>query len=148
MWIRPLFFTCPMMQSSLLIQGILKGKYHCTIDLLFDWFGISCVTTDNFCFYLQNRQIQDSQTEGQRYSDTSPCLILWSPLLSFFCYELWLNHSCLTDVSKCILHFLNEERSKFLKSCNYLTKFAFKRKNCKREIWKLSNVFLAKHFMV
>jgi hypothetical protein len=20
-------------------QGILKGKYHCTIDLLFDWFG-------------------------------------------------------------------------------------------------------------
>ncbi len=20
------------------------GKYHCTIDLLFDWFGISCMT--------------------------------------------------------------------------------------------------------
>jgi hypothetical protein len=31
-------------------QGILKGKDHCTIDLLFDWFGISCVTTDNFSF--------------------------------------------------------------------------------------------------
>ncbi len=29
--------------------------YHCTIDLLFDWFGISCMTTDNFCFYMQNR---------------------------------------------------------------------------------------------
>ncbi len=27
----------------------------CTVDLLFDWFGISCTTTDNFCFYLQNR---------------------------------------------------------------------------------------------
>jgi hypothetical protein len=27
-----------------------RGKYHCTIDLLFDWFGISCMTTDNFCF--------------------------------------------------------------------------------------------------
>ncbi len=25
-----------------------RGKYHCTIDLLFDWFGISCMTTDNF----------------------------------------------------------------------------------------------------
>jgi hypothetical protein len=25
-----------------------KGKYHCTIDLLFDWFGISCMTTDSF----------------------------------------------------------------------------------------------------
>jgi hypothetical protein len=29
-------------------------QYHCTIDLLFDWFGISCMTTYNFCFYLQN----------------------------------------------------------------------------------------------
>jgi hypothetical protein len=27
---------------------------------------------DNFCFYLQNRLIQTSQTGGQRYSDTSP----------------------------------------------------------------------------
>jgi hypothetical protein len=24
-------------------QGILCGKYHCTIDLLFDWFGLVCV---------------------------------------------------------------------------------------------------------
>jgi hypothetical protein len=23
-------------------KGILKGKYHCTIDLLFDWFGLVC----------------------------------------------------------------------------------------------------------
>ncbi len=26
------------------MQGIVKGKYHCTFDLLFDWFGISCMT--------------------------------------------------------------------------------------------------------
>ncbi len=45
--------------------GKLKGSYHCTIDLLFDWFGISCMTTDNFCFHLQNRLIQTSQTGGQ-----------------------------------------------------------------------------------
>ena len=49
-----------------------RGKYHCTVDLRFDRFGISCMTTDNFCFYLQNRLIQASQTGGQRYSDTSP----------------------------------------------------------------------------
>ncbi len=55
----------------------LRGKYHCTIDLLLDWFGISCVTTDNFCFYLQNRRIQTSQTGGQWYSDTSPFSIPW-----------------------------------------------------------------------
>jgi hypothetical protein len=30
------------------------------------------MTNDNFCFYLQNRLIQTSQTGGQRYSDTSP----------------------------------------------------------------------------
>ncbi len=57
---------------SSLVLGILKGKYDCNIDLLFDSFGISCVTTDNFCFYLQNRLIQTSQTGGQRYIDTSP----------------------------------------------------------------------------
>jgi len=30
------------------------------------------MTTENFCFYLQNRLIQTSQTGGQLYSDTSP----------------------------------------------------------------------------
>ncbi len=48
-------------------QGILKGE----------WFGISCMTSDNFCFYFQNRLIQTGQTGGQWYSDTSyfsiPC---------------------------------------------------------------------------
>ncbi len=53
-------------------QGILRGKSHCTLDLLFDWFGISSMITDNFCFYLQNRQIQTSQTGGQQYRVTSP----------------------------------------------------------------------------
>ncbi len=47
-------------------------KYHCTIDLLFHRFGISCMIPDNFRFYLQNRLIQTSQTGGQQYSDTSP----------------------------------------------------------------------------
>ncbi len=47
-----------------------RGKYHCTVDLLFDWFRI--MTTENFCFYLQKRLIQTSQTGGQWYSDASP----------------------------------------------------------------------------
>jgi hypothetical protein len=46
--------TCCMDKLELtgqnLGQGILKGKYHCTIDLLFDWVGMSCMTIDNFCF--------------------------------------------------------------------------------------------------
>jgi hypothetical protein len=51
------------------------------MDLLFDWFGTSCMTTEIFCLYLQNRLIQTSQTGGQQYSDTFrfsiPCLIYW-----------------------------------------------------------------------
>jgi len=54
-----------------LTREYLRGKYHCTIDLLFDTFGISCMITDNFCFYLQNRLIQTSLTGGQGYNDTS-----------------------------------------------------------------------------
>jgi hypothetical protein len=59
-------------------QGILKGD--CTIDLLFGQFGISCVTSDNFSFYLQSRLIQTSQTGGQWYSDTSPFSVPWHDL--------------------------------------------------------------------
>jgi hypothetical protein len=33
------------------------------------------MTTNDFCFYLQNRLIQTSQTGGQLYSDTSPLSI-------------------------------------------------------------------------
>ncbi len=72
-------------------------KYHCAFDLLFDWFGISCMTTDNFCFYSQKRLIQTSQTGGQLYNDTSPfsipCLQLWMKMwasshTSFLCFLL------------------------------------------------------------
>ncbi len=61
----------------------IAGKYHCTIDLLFDWFGISCMTTDNFCFYLHNRLIQTSQTGGQWFTDTSPFSNPWTQIGSF-----------------------------------------------------------------
>jgi len=30
-----------------LSQGILKGEYHCTVDLLFDWFGLVCFANKN-----------------------------------------------------------------------------------------------------
>jgi hypothetical protein len=76
--IRPVFFALSLNQNVANrqpVQGALKGKYHCTIDLLFDWFGISCMTTDNFCFYFQNTLIQTSQTGGQQYGDTSLFII-------------------------------------------------------------------------
>ncbi len=81
----PLKYRCHFWRWSNDDQNIFKvqagnnkgGKYHCTVDLLFDCFGISCMTTDNFCFYLQNRLIQTSQTGGQWYNDTSPFRISW-----------------------------------------------------------------------
>ncbi len=36
--------------SDRLGQGILRGKYHCTVDRLFDWFGIKHMTTEIFVF--------------------------------------------------------------------------------------------------
>jgi hypothetical protein len=60
--------------------GNTKGLNHCTVVLQFVWFGISCMTTDNFRFYLQNRPIQTSQTGGQWYIDTSPFSIPWLSL--------------------------------------------------------------------
>jgi len=41
------------------------------------------MTTENFCFYLQNRLIQASQTGGQWYSDTSPFSIPWPNTLAY-----------------------------------------------------------------
>ncbi len=38
------------------------------------------MTTENFCFYLQTRQIQTSQTGGQRYNDTTPLVF---PAITF-----------------------------------------------------------------
>jgi hypothetical protein len=35
------------------------------------------MTTDNFCFYLQNKLMQTSQTGGPSYNDTSPFSIPW-----------------------------------------------------------------------
>ncbi len=51
-----------------------REKNHSTIDLQFDWFGISCKTTDDFCFHFQNRLIQTSQTGGQ-------CTVILPPLV-------------------------------------------------------------------
>ena len=46
------------------------------------------MTTENFCFYLQNRLIQTSQTGGQRYSDISPFSIPWFTTLTITLKEV------------------------------------------------------------
>ncbi len=39
------------------------GKYHCTIDLLFDWFGISCMTMTIFVFICKTDKSKPAKQE-------------------------------------------------------------------------------------
>jgi hypothetical protein len=41
----------------------LRGKYHCTIDLLLDWFGLVCFANKNKNFKLSYSWFQTSQQE-------------------------------------------------------------------------------------
>ncbi len=52
--------------------------YHCTIDLLFDLFGLVRFENKNNSCQLSDSWFQTSQTGGQLYSDTSPFSITWS----------------------------------------------------------------------
>jgi hypothetical protein len=50
-----------------------RGKYHCSIDLLFDWFGSVCFANKNKnCQFFTYSWFQTSQTGGQLYCDTPP----------------------------------------------------------------------------
>jgi hypothetical protein len=63
----------PRLQAAILYtREYLRGKYHCTIELLFDWFGLVCFAITNKKCPLSYSRFQTSQTGGQWYSDTSP----------------------------------------------------------------------------
>jgi hypothetical protein len=60
-----------------------RGKYHCTIDLLFGWLGLVCFANKNKTCQLSYSWFQTSQTGGQWYSDMSPLLhLIVAPQLS------------------------------------------------------------------
>ncbi len=58
-----------------------RGEHHCTVDLLFDWFGLVCFANNNKNCQLSYSLFQTSQTGGQQYSNTSPFSI---PCLCYF----------------------------------------------------------------
>jgi hypothetical protein len=72
-------YVCPT-------QGILKGEVS-----MYRWPPVWLVSNqlydNSFCFCLQNRLIQTSQTGGQWYSDTSPFSIPWSYNLHALCMQ-------------------------------------------------------------
>jgi hypothetical protein len=54
-----------------------KGKHHCTIDLLFEWIGISCMTTHNFCFISKTDITEPVKQEVNRTVILPPFSIPW-----------------------------------------------------------------------
>ncbi len=69
--------TCAKDNYTLIVEAGNTGKYHCTIDLLFDWFGLVCFANKNKNRQLSYSWFQTIQTGGQWYSDTSPFSIPW-----------------------------------------------------------------------
>ncbi len=68
------------------------------------------MSTNNFCFYLQNRQIQVSQTGGQWYNDTSPfsipCLmtmLIMTMLMTLFIMTILMTLFIMTILIMAIL---------------------------------------------
>ncbi len=57
-------------------------KYHCTVDLLFDWFGLVCFANKNKNCQLSYCWFHTNQTGGQRYNDSSLFSIPWIVALS------------------------------------------------------------------
>jgi hypothetical protein len=51
MFKKDFFLFCSSLFQTARHREYKSGKYHCTVDLLFDWFEISCMATDYFCFY-------------------------------------------------------------------------------------------------
>ncbi len=76
-----------------LTQGILKGKYHCTIDLLFDLFGLVFLQIKT---KIVSCHTADSTPDKQEVNRTMilPPLVFPSSLLSFVYSFGWVVCQC------------------------------------------------------
>jgi hypothetical protein len=106
-------------------QGIVKGEVslYCTVDLLFDWFGLVCFANKNKNCHLPYNLFQLSQTGGQWYNDTSPFSIpCCNCSINYRCKNIYSNGGIvkMANVNKPIFetvqNFLSFEFSKILTS--------------------------------
>jgi len=65
------------------------GRMAVPLTSFFDWFGISSMTTDNLCFYLQNRPKPVKQEVN--------CTVILPPLAFPVCN--WTGQLCLPQLS-------------------------------------------------
>ena len=74
------------------------------------------MTTDSFCFYLQNRLIKTSQTVSQPYSDTSPFSI---PCTNKISCTIHCMHAPVQRLQNVLAYFattISNEIKRFMKS--------------------------------
>ncbi len=67
----------PAKEVEVFVQGILRGKHHCTIDLLFDWFGLVCFANKNKKCQLSYSSTADFKPVKQEVNGT----MILSPLV-------------------------------------------------------------------
>jgi hypothetical protein len=74
-YIQPPFIKTNKISIFAFTFFFFKVALSCTVDLLFDWFGLACFENKNKNCHLSYSLLQSSQTGGQRYSDTYPLSI-------------------------------------------------------------------------
>jgi len=72
---RFLFLWLHIFMSGIWVQAGNTKRGSITVPLTSCLTGIESCQLTFFCFYLQNRRIQTSQTGGQWYKDTSPLVL-------------------------------------------------------------------------
>ena len=72
-----------------------KSIYHCTADLLFDWFGFSCFVELNYKQICLFGQILTGQKGGQAYSDISTYEVSECSLTKLMFKCIWQASECL-----------------------------------------------------
>ncbi len=93
-----MYFCLKRIEMNAWPRNTKGGSITVLLTSFFDFFGISCMTTEMFCLYLQNRLIQTSQTGGQWYSDTS--LVISSKVRGSRKYLPGLNTLLIADEKK------------------------------------------------
>jgi hypothetical protein len=64
----------PPIFSLYMHQGILKGKYHCTFDLLFDWLGL-------VYFASKNKIVSSHTADSKPVKQEVNCTVILPPLV-------------------------------------------------------------------
>ena len=72
----------------------LRGKYHCTIDLLFDWFGLVCFENKNknFCCHTADSKLVKQEINGTVILPLQYSLVFLSYVILIFARKTQISY--------------------------------------------------------